>query len=52
MGVEPSASDTRQLCQRMATEEREARISTLQFAIALAIVFAGLAIFAGALLLL
>lgn len=36
----------------MATEEREARISTLQFAIALAVVIVGLVMFAWALVLL
>jgi hypothetical protein len=44
-------SDTRQLCQRMTTEAREARVTTLQFVIALAVVVTGLVMFACALML-
>ena len=50
--MDPTASDTKELCQRMATEEREARISTLQFTVALGVVIVGLVMFAWALVLL
>ena len=43
--------DTREIAQRLVTEEREARISALQFTIALAIVITGLVLFACALML-
>jgi hypothetical protein len=39
------------MAQRLTTEAREARISALQFAIALAIVLTGLVLFACALML-
>ena len=51
MDPSTSASDTRQLCVRMASEARETRITALQFGIALASVIVGLALFAWALIL-
>ena len=47
--VDPS--ETREMAQRLTTEAREARISTLQFAIALSAVITGLVLFACALML-
>ena len=44
-------ADTRQIAQRLATEEREMRITTLQFAIALGVAITGLVLFACALML-
>ncbi len=43
--------DTRQLCARMASEQREARVTTFQFTIALAAIVTGLVLFACALML-
>lgn len=44
-------ADTREIAQRLASEAKEARISTLQFALALGIVLTGLVLFACALML-
>jgi hypothetical protein len=43
--------DTREIAQRLVSEAREARISSLQFTIALSIAITGLVLFACALML-